>query len=150
MKINALYALAAAGALALPLGATAQPAPTMPSMTAEQSAQLNDEMAIERRTMETRVARGEVTPDEAERFLAWRQWQIAQQLTGAAPSPSAATSNPVESPPVVRRYVYTYPAPYYYAPGPYYSGPYYPGPRYWGPVVCAGGWGHHFGGRVCF
>jgi hypothetical protein len=43
-------------------------------------------------------------------------------------------------------YVYRYPAPYYPAP-------YYWGPRpyaYWGPSVCAGGFGRHFGGRICF
>ena len=44
------------------------------------------------------------------------------------------------------------PAPVY---GPYYRPvvPYYYGPRpyaYWGPSVCAGGFGRHFGGRICF
>ena len=41
--------------------------------------------------------------------------------------------------------------PYYSPAVPYY--PYYYGPRpyaYWGPSVCAGGFGRHFGGRVCF
>ena len=27
-----------------------------------------------------RVARGEITPDDAERLLQWRQWQVAQQV----------------------------------------------------------------------
>lgn len=36
-------------------------------------------------------------------------------------------------------YCYRYPAPYYGAPYPYF-----------GPSVCAGGSGHHFGGRICF
>ena len=42
--------------------------------------------------------------------------------------------------------------------GPVYGGapvvvgsPYYaPAPYYWGASICAGGFGHHFGGRVCF
>jgi hypothetical protein len=45
-------------------------------------------------------------------------------------------------------------APYYYRPVvPYYPYPYYYESRpyaYWGPSVCAGGFGRHFGGRICF
>jgi hypothetical protein len=42
--------------------------------------------------------------------------------------------------------------PRYRYPAPYYDPPYYAPPRayYWGPAVCAGGFGRHFGGRVCF
>jgi hypothetical protein len=45
-----------------------------------------------------------------------------------------------------RYYVPSYPYPYPY-PAPYYWGP---RPYYYGPSICAGGFGHHFGGRVCF
>jgi hypothetical protein len=140
MKRKSLCALALAAALALPAAVSAQSTtPATPELTPEQSAQVQQQLAGERRTMEARVARGEVTPDEAERFLGWREWQIAQQIAGVAAPPA----QPVESPPP--HYVYSYPAPYYYGPPPYW------GPRYyWGPVVCAGGWGHHVGGRVCF
>jgi hypothetical protein len=140
MKRKSLCALALAAALAAPAAVLAQSTtPAMPQLTPEQSAQVQQQLAGERRTMEARVAHGEVTPDEAERFLGWREWQIAQQIAGVAAPPA----QPVESPPP--HYVYSYPAPYYYGPPPYW------GPRYyWGPVVCAGGWGHHVGGRVCF
>lgn len=142
MKFKWLGALAAIAALGFPIAAVAQSSmPEMPALTAEQSAQVSQQIAAERATMEARVGRGEVTPDEAERFLAWREWQIARQVTGTAPLP--VVQPPVESPPP--RYVYA-PPPYYYGPAPYYWGPRY----YWGPTVCAGGWGHHVGGRVCF
>jgi hypothetical protein len=145
MTMKPLYRLVVAAALALSASALAQPAPpALPSLTGEQSARVQDQLAAERRTMEARVARGEVTPDEAERFLGWREWQIAQQVAGVAPPPATTAPPPA---PLARRYVYTYPAPYYYAPPP----PYYWGPRYYGgPVVCAGGWGRHVGGRFCF
>ena len=40
-----------------------------------------------------------------------------------------------------------------YGPAYRYGAPYDRGPHpyaYWGPSVCAGGFGHHFGGRICF
>ena len=48
----------------------------------------------------------------------------------------------VEPPPryYVPYYPYAYPAPYYWGTRPYY----------YGPSICAGGFGHHFGGRICF
>ncbi len=146
MRFNWLCALAVALAVAAPITASAQStSPAMPSLTPEQSVQVQQQMAVERHTMEARVGQGEVTPDEAERFLAWREWQIAQQVAGAAPPPSPAVQRQLEPQPP--RYVHAYPAPYYYyGPPPYYGGPRY----YWGPTVCAGGWGHHGGGRICF
>jgi hypothetical protein len=139
MRLTTLHAIAAAAALALPAVCSAQtPAPEMPTLNADQSAQVQRQISAERQTMESRVARGEVTPDEAERYLAWREWQIARQVAGLAPPPQQPSEPPA-------RYVYRYPAPY--GPPPYYWGPRY---YYGGPVVCAGGWGHHVGGRVCF
>jgi hypothetical protein len=136
---KSLIALAMTAALAASAGALAQsPTEDYPPLTSEQSARVKDQVAAERRTIEARVASGEITPDEAERYLGWREWQIARQVAGVAPPPT------VQAParPPVR-----YADPYYYgAPG------YYVAPRayYWGPSICAGGWGHHGGGSICF
>jgi len=160
MKFKWLYVAAAIVALGFPIAAAAQPStpemstPEMPTLTPEQSEQVRQQITSERATMEARVGRGEVTPDEAERFLAWREWQIARQVTGTAP-PSTTVQRQVESPPPRHGYA---PAPYYYGPAPYYYGsaPYYygPAPYYWGPrwgaTICAGSWGHHVGGSLCF
>jgi hypothetical protein len=122
-------------------------------MTPQQSADVQQRVDAYRRDTEARVARGEITPDEAERLVGWREWQLAQQAAGLAPSaprrvydsapPDYYGARPreyvVEPPPYYGPY-YRYPAPYYYAPSPYY----------WGPTVCAGGFGRHFGGRFCF
>jgi hypothetical protein len=146
MKYKWLCVLAAVATVASPAAVLAQSAvPPMPSLTPEQSAQVQQQIAAERRTMEARVGQGEVTPDEAERFLGWREWQIAQQVAGVAPAPSPAVQRQLDSP-SPPEYVYAYPPRYYYAPAPYYWGPRY----YWGATVCAGGWGHHGGGRICF
>jgi hypothetical protein len=139
MRLSRLQAIAAAAVLALPAAASAQTAaPEMPALNADQSAQVQQQIAAERRTTEARVARGEVTPDEAERYLAWREWQIARQVAGLVPPPQQPSEPPA-------RYGYRYPAPY--GPPPYYGAPRY---YYGGPVVCAGGWGSHVAGRVCF
>jgi hypothetical protein len=145
MRIDWLAAVAAAFALALPATVAAQPpGEQMPALTAEQATQVQQQMAVERRAMEARVARGEATPDEAERFLGWREWQIARQVAGLAPPPPAVTS---AQPPAV-----AYPPRYIYGPAPHYApAPYYWGPRYyWGASICAGGWGDHGGARICF
>jgi hypothetical protein len=166
-------------------GAQSSP-PALPRLTADQSADVQRQLDLYRTEIDGRVSRGEITADEADRLLKWREWQLAQQAINAMPPgaisdapPIAASAAPPmsgdstppmsgsEAPPapaygapqsvapaapVVRQYVYAppptvaYPAPYYYYP-PYY---YAPRPYYWGASVCAGGWGHHFGGRFCF
>ena len=64
----------------------------------------------------------------ADNLLDWREWQIA-------------------APPPPRRDYVVAPRPYYYRnPAPYHGAPY----PYFGPSVRAGGFGHHFGGRICF
>jgi hypothetical protein len=144
MEFKRLNVAVAIAALGFPVAAAAQSSiPAMPTLTPEQSAQVSQQIASERATMEARVGRGEVIPDEAERFLAWREWQIARQVTGTAPPPSTVQQQ-AESP-APPRYVYA-PPPSYYGPAPYYWAPRY----YWGPTICAGGWGHHVAGRVCF
>jgi hypothetical protein len=150
----ALSALAVALAAAPP-GADAQSAPPpLPALTQQQSQDLQARIDAYRRQTDERVARGEITPDEAERLVAWREWQIARQIASAAARPQVDEDAPADyydaRPP---RDVYVTPAPAY---GPYYYPAPYWGPRpyapyaYWGPSICAGGFGHHFGGRVCF
>jgi len=150
----------ALSAVALALGVASASAraqaspPPLPELTPQQSADVQQRVDAYRRDTEARVARGEITPDEADRLVQWREWQLAQQAAGLAPSaPRIAYDAPPPDyydarprqyagaePPYYGPY-YRYPAPYYYGPGPYY---------YWGPTVCAGGFGHHFGARFCF
>ena len=134
--------------------------PPLPQLTPEQSQTVDERLDLYRRETEARVSRGEITAAEADRLLAWREWQIARQVAGltneaaasddvppdyhGAPQPPDYVAPPpgyvvVQPPPYYGPY-YRYPAPYYYAPRPYY----------WGPAVCAGGFGRHFGGRICF
>jgi len=146
--------------------------PALPSLTQSQSQELTSRMEDYRRATDARVARNEITVEEGTRLVQWREWQIAQQIAAAnaSPRPAATAGAPAAYPPVPPDYregvppdnrqsdppdYYTVqPAPVYvpyYRPAPYY--PYYYGSRpyaYWGPSVCAGGFGHHFGGRICF
>lgn len=157
--------------------------PTMPALSVQQSQEVTARMDAYRRGTEDRVARNEITQDEAARLLQWREWQIARQVAGAPtarvardsvprnylepapsdyredvppdyrPAPSAydgAIAPDYREPPS-RGYYVMEPAPYYrpYVP----LTPYYYGPRsygYWGTSICAGGFGRHFGGRICF
>ena len=120
---------------------TAQP--QTPTLDARQQAEVRRQMDLYRTEVEGRVQRGEITGDEANRLLRWREWQITQQVAGLAPPPGPIYE---EVPaPVVREYYRPYP---YYVP--YYGPAYYaPAPYYWGARICAGGFGHHFGGRIC-
>jgi len=137
----ALAVASASGDLAL---AQSTP-PPLPAMTTEQTEHVNQAVSLYRADTEARVGRGEITPDEAELLIAWRRWQIAQQVTGPAPPP--ASPEAADRPPtVVAPYPYagrpTYVTPYSaapYYPAPYY-GPYYapPAPYYWGFSVCGG------------
>jgi len=133
--------------------------PPMPNLSDTQSADVQRQMSLYRSEVDGRVSRGEISADEAQRLLQWREWQLAQQAAGLAPPPGpAAADQPppgpvviqpapvVVAPPIVRPYSYYYP-PYY---GPVYRPYYAPRPYYWGPSVCAGGFGRHFGGRFCF
>jgi len=122
--------------------------PTLPNLTADQAEQVEAQLADYRRSVDARIAGGEINPDEGQRLIAWRQWQIANQVAGFASQQPAPPPRRV-----VREYVYPpgeYVYPPAYLPPPGYVAPYYAGPRYWGPTVCAGGFGHHWGGRVCF
>ncbi len=115
--------------------------PPLPALSAEQEANLERELSSYRREVDDRVARGQITEQEAAKLLSWRRWQLARQIAGLAPP----------EPPVVVRREYVAPPPYY-AYDPYYPRPYWgPGP-YWVPRVsiCAGGWGHHSFGSLCF
>jgi hypothetical protein len=134
-------AVALASLLTLPCLAGAQESPPpLPALTPDQSRQVQQEIDRYRNETEQRVARGEITPDEAERLLQWREWQLAQQAAGLAPPPERLVATPAPYPA----------APYAYYP-PYYA-PYYtaPAPIFWGLSVCAGRSFHHGFGSFCF
>jgi hypothetical protein len=127
--------------------------PPLPTLNAQQSSAIKQRLDLYRSETEGRVTRGEISADEADRLLKWREWQIARQVVGASAAPPATA---YDSPPpdyYEQRspdYVVVEPPPYY---GPYYryAAPYWgPRPYYWGPAICAGGFGRHFGGRLCF
>jgi len=130
--------------------------PPLPALTTQQSSTVKQRLDPYRRETEARVARGEITADEADRLLRWLEWQIAQQVAGTAPANAMAyEARPPDyyAPPAY----YTPPPPDYVVVEPpvryvpYYPAPYWgPRPYYWGPAICAGGFGRHFGGRVCF
>lgn len=150
MQRLALTLALAALATAYTAAAGAQPSPpALPQLSASQSADVQRQLELDRTEINGRVARGEITAADGDRLLRWREWQIAQQVTGAAPPPGPIVEQaPPAAPP---DYYYTAPAPAVVYPAPYYAPYYYaPRPYYWGPVVCAGGWGRHFGGRFCF
>lgn len=162
-------------AIAPPVVAQSLP-PPLPTLTTPQSSDVQQRLAPYSAATHARVSRGEITPDEANRLVRWREWQLAQQAVGQTRLPGYAQGAPADydarpayavppdynagpayavppdydEPPAA--YYPVEPVPYY---GPYYryAAPYYRGPRpyaYWGPAVCAGGFGRHFGGRICF
>jgi len=168
----ALSGFALALCIAAPVASAQSIPPPLPSLTQPQAQELAAQMDGYRRATDARVVRNEITADEAARLVKWREWQIARQIAAARPAPvPPTTANAGDYPPVPPDYRESVPPDYrdgapsdyyavdpapayvpYYSPAvPYY--PYYYGPRpyaYWGPSVCAGGFGRHFGGRVCF
>jgi hypothetical protein len=155
-----------------------QTPPALPPLTQQQAQALDARVDAYRRATDARVARGEINADEASRLIAWREWQLAQQLAATSPQaretvppvdadvppdyygprddlppaspPYGAPSQPPAYVPPPARDVYVAPSPAY---GPYYPAPYYAAPRpyaYWGPSICAGGFSRHFAGRLCF
>jgi hypothetical protein len=136
-----IMAVAAATLAIVPTALLAQDAtPSAQALSASQAQQVQREMDGYRRETDARVARGEITPDEAQRLLQWREWQLAQQAAGLAPAPPPPAERVVVAPP-------PYPAPPYYYPYPYYA-PYYVGPG-WGLSVCAGRAFHRGFGSFC-
>jgi len=169
----ALSGFAVALGVASSIASAQSTPPSLPPLTQTQSQELATRMDSYRRATDARVAQNEITADEGARLVQWREWQIAQQIAAAMPAPLPATTSraPTDYPPVPPDYRESLPpasrdgappdyyavepaptyVPYYSPAVPYY--PYYYGPRpyaYWGPSVCAGGFGRHFGGRVCF
>jgi DNA-binding transcriptional regulator YdaS (Cro superfamily) len=132
--------------------------PPLPPLTARQAAQVRQTIDAYRRETDERVARGEVTPDEAQRLIAWREWQVAQQAAGNLAPPGI----PAPAPPVppdfdgVPAVPYSLAPPPAYVPYPYYARPYYappyyaaPPPFYWGFSLCAGRAFHNGWGSLC-
>ena len=123
-------------------------APPLPALSAEQMSNLDQELLRYRRDVDDRVARGELREDEAQRLIEWRRWQLARQIAGLTPPEPTRVI-------VQREYVpqpYYAPQPYAWGYDPYYGRPYYGGPVYYGPrvSVCAGGFGRHSFGSLCF
>ncbi|MEO5698888.1 MAG: hypothetical protein ABIS17_14255 [Casimicrobiaceae bacterium] len=122
--------------------------PALPALSPEQSANLNAEMTRYREWVDGRLARSEINAEEAQRLVEWRRWQLARQIAGLA----AAEPRVV----VHREYVYpaVYPAydPWYRPYDPWYRPHYYAPRAYFGPrlSICAGGWGRHSFGSLCF
>ena len=150
-RLIALSGLATTLAFAPAALAQSSP-PALPELTPEQSHSVQQRLDAARRDADARVSRGEISSDEAERLLAWREWQIARHVAGAAAMPGVPPDH--REPPLVQRdRVVSAPPPYYADDGPYYRYrvPYYaPVPYYRSLGVCAGGFGPHFGGRICF
>ena len=162
----ALSGLTLALLAAAPFARAQSSPPPLPALTPQQSASVQQRLDAYRKETEARVSRGEITADEADRLLRWREWQVARQVSAVSSGPSASAQGEVppdydESTPrdyaprqyvPPRDYAVVEPAPYYVPyyryPAPYYWGP--PRPYYWGPAICAGGFGRHFGGRICF
>lgn len=151
-----LIALTAAGLLfaMVPSSSAETAPPPLPALSAEQSANLEQEMARYRQDVDSRVARSEVTEAEAQRLLAWRRWQLARQVAGLAPRPVEAAPVFVETNPYYGRPYdyggpYAYARPYHWEPRPYFWGA---EPYYWGPRIsfCAGGFGRRSFGSLCF
>ncbi len=225
-RLIALTGMTLALAAAVPAAVAQSAPPPLPAMTPQQSSDVQQRIDRYRTETNARVARGEITPDEANRLVQWREWQFARQITLAprfvdrrapmdydarpggpvppdySPRPDASVppdssprpdaSVPPDSSPrpdasvppdyspqsdasvppdysprsdasmppdyygPPSDYYNAQPVPYYgpyYGPYYRYATPYYWGPRpyaYWGPSVCAGGFGRHFGGRICF
>jgi hypothetical protein len=157
-RLIALSGITAALLAIAPAASAQSSPPALPALTPQQSSEVEQRLDPYRRQTEDRVARGDITADEADRLLRWRGWQIARQVArGPSSAPPSAAYDQVppdyyQSRP--RDYVVAPPAydapdyaPYYRYAAPYYWGP---SPYFWGPAVCAGGFGRHFGGRICF
>ena len=153
----ASLALAISALAALPASAqTNAPAQTSTAigsvrLTDEQQAYVDRTLETYKNEVDARLARGDITADEAQRLLAWRQWQLAQQIAGTAP-PSNILEGQAQGD--AQRAATPPPAPYpyypYYAPWGYgYYAPYAPGPVFYGGI-CVGGASNNFAGRVCF
>jgi hypothetical protein len=133
--------------LSVPLAAQEGP-PPLPQLSPEQAADVRQQVAQYRTATEQRVFSGEISPDEAERLIAWREWQLAQQAAGRAPRPQVPAERTIVVPasPPAPLYV---PGPYYYGPYYYGYGPYYGAPSF-GLSICAGRAYRNGWGSICF
>jgi hypothetical protein len=57
--------------------------PALPALSQQQSQEVHARVDAYRRATDARVERGEISADEASRLVAWREWQIAQQMATA-------------------------------------------------------------------
>jgi hypothetical protein len=118
------------------------PVPDAPPLTEAQARDVQREIDAYRQEVQQRLAQGALTPDEAQRLIAWRQWQLAQQAAGAvAPSQIFELQARADA----ERAAFVPPYAYYDGYAPAYGG-------VWvvRPAVCAGRWGRGWAGNVCF
>ena len=136
LRCVAFAALLAISAVALAQG----PVSATPPLTAAQAAAVQAELDAYRRDVDARLAAGAITPDEAQKLMAWRQFQLAQQVAGAAPPPDiiALQAQADAQRPVTPYFIYD-------APPPAFG-------LLWAvrPSICAGGFSRGWGGSVCF
>jgi len=118
------------------------PVSDAPALTDAQARDVQRELDRYRQDVQQRLAQGAITPDEAQRLVGWRQWQLAQLAAGAV-----APSQIFEQQARVDAERATSPPPY-----GYYNGyaPAYGATGVVRPGVCAGGGGRGWTGSVCF
>ncbi len=141
MKSLATLATAYAVATLSALACAQSTPPSSPPLNAAQSQQVQQQLDLYRREVDARLARGDLTADEAQRLLQWREWQLAQQAAGLV---RTMPSTPPDYAPPPATVVVPAPRPYYGYP---YYAPYYAAPApWWGISVCAGrAWRNGFG-----
>ena len=138
---SSIRCVAFAGLLALSAVAVAQgPVSATPPLTAAQATAVQAELDAYRRDVDARLAAGTITPEEAQKLVAWRQFQLAQQIAGAAPPSDiiALQAQADAQRPVTPYFIYD-------APPPAFG-------LLWAlrPAICAGGFSRGWGGSVCF
>lgn len=136
--------LAAALCLVAGVALAQSPAPVSaaPPLTEAQALDVQRELDAYRQDVQQRLAQGALTPDEAQRLLAWRQWQLAQQAAGTvAPSQILELQARADA----ERASMVAPYAYYDGYAPAFG-------ALWAvrPAVCAGRWGRGWAGSVCF
>ena len=141
--MNIRNAVVFAAALGAACAALAQgPVSATPPLTAAQVAAVQAELDAYRRDVEMRFAQGSLTHDEAQRLMAWRQFQLAQQAAGTtAPSQILQLQAQADA----QRAAVVVPGFVYDARPPAFG-------VLWAlrPSICAGGFSRGWGGSVCF
>jgi hypothetical protein len=118
------------------------PVPDTPPLTPAQAQDVQRELDAYRQDVALRQAQGNVTAEEAQRLIMWRQYQLALQVTGTA-TPSQIIERQAQAD--SERMAVT--SAYGYYPG---IAPLLGAIWMLRPTVCAASAGHNWGGSVCF